>query len=78
MATIRLGAGVRALRAQIDKIEYHNFFKKLVDENEFIDLILGEAEDFLAQNNQAVRFKINGKVAISFCVPRSCCLDLSS
>lgn len=55
------GAGVRALRAQIDKIEYHNFFKKLVDENEYIDLIVGEAEEVLVKNNQAVGLKINGK-----------------
>ena len=55
------GAGVRALRAQIDKIEYHNFFKKLVDENEYIDLIVGEAEKVLVKNNQAVGLKINGK-----------------
>lgn len=55
------GAGVRALRAQIDKIEYHKFFKKLVDENEYIDLIVGEAEKVLVKNNQAVGLKINGK-----------------
>lgn len=55
------GAGVRALRAQIDKIEYHKFFKKLVDENEYIDLIVGEAEEVLVKNNQAVGLKINGK-----------------
>lgn len=55
------GAGVRALRAQIDKIEYHKFFKKLVDENEYIDLIVGEAEEVLIKNNQAVGLKINGK-----------------
>ncbi|MGL5640235.1 MAG: tRNA uridine-5-carboxymethylaminomethyl(34) synthesis enzyme MnmG [Mycoplasmoidaceae bacterium] len=55
------GAGVRALRAQIDKIEYHNFFKKLVNENEYIDLIIGEAQEILINNNKAIGLKINNK-----------------
>ena len=37
------GAVVRGLSAQIDKIEYHKIFKKIVDENEYIDLIVLEA-----------------------------------
>ncbi|MGL5591495.1 MAG: tRNA uridine-5-carboxymethylaminomethyl(34) synthesis enzyme MnmG [Mycoplasmoidaceae bacterium] len=59
------GAGVRALRAQIDKIEYHNFFKKLIAENEYIDLIIGEAEEILIKNNQAIGLKINNNEYLS-------------
>ncbi len=40
------GPGVWAIREQSDKIEYANYFKKLVKENPYIDLIIDEAIDF--------------------------------
>ena len=48
------GAGVRALSAQIDKIVYHKFYKKLEGVSEDSGLIVGEAEEGLVKTNQAV------------------------
>ena len=46
------GAGTWALRAQIDKIKYSQYFKDLIKKNDFIDLIAKEVVDVKVIDNQ--------------------------
>lgn len=44
------GPGVWALRAQIDKIKYHEWFLKKIKENKNIKLICSEVDDLIIEN----------------------------
>lgn len=48
------GAGTWALRAQIDKIKYSQYFKDLISKNNYIDLIAKEVVDIKVENNKVV------------------------
>lgn len=45
------GPAVRALRAQIDKIEYSKYVKKLIDEDKNIDLVINLVTEIIVENN---------------------------
>lgn len=51
------GPGVWALRAQIDKIEYHKWFLNEIKNNKNIDLILEEVDDLIIENGNAIGLK---------------------
>ena len=55
------GAGVQALRAQIDKVKYHEYFKNLIQENKFIHIIQGIAKKIIIDNKKAIGMIINEK-----------------
>lgn len=56
------GAGTWALRAQIDKVEYHNYFLELIKANKSIDIIIGEVEEIITNNeNEAIGVVCNQK-----------------
>ncbi|MDR2636619.1 MAG: tRNA uridine-5-carboxymethylaminomethyl(34) synthesis enzyme MnmG [Mycoplasmataceae bacterium] len=46
------GAGVQALRAQIDKIKYHEWFFQQIKKQKNLDLIIDEAISFSINNNK--------------------------
>ncbi|MDR3163875.1 MAG: tRNA uridine-5-carboxymethylaminomethyl(34) synthesis enzyme MnmG [Mycoplasmataceae bacterium] len=46
------GAGVWALRAQVDKIKYHQWFVKQIKQNSHIKLIIGEVNQLLIENQK--------------------------
>lgn len=48
------GAGTWALRAQIDKIEYKNYFIKLIKENKNIEIVPKEVVKLLVENKQII------------------------
>lgn len=52
------GAAVRALRAQIDKIAYHNYFVNAIKENKYIDLILDKVETLIIENKKVKGVKL--------------------
>ncbi len=59
------GPGVWALRAQIDKIEYHNWFVKVVGEEPNLDVIYAEATSLIADNNQIKGVVLNKEININ-------------
>ncbi len=62
------GPGVWALRAQIDKIEYHNWFLKKIKENNNIDLISEEVHDLIIENKVVLGLKTKNNIYESKCV----------
>ncbi len=48
------GPGVWSLRAQIDKVEYHNWFMEQIKKNSKIDLIIDEALSLEVENNTII------------------------
>ncbi|MDR2461729.1 MAG: tRNA uridine-5-carboxymethylaminomethyl(34) synthesis enzyme MnmG, partial [Mycoplasmataceae bacterium] len=52
------GPGVWALRAQIDKIKYHEWFLDKIKKNKKINLILDEAVDLIIDNNKICGIKL--------------------
>lgn len=53
------GAGVQALRAQIDKVKYHEYFKNLILKNKFIHLIKGVAKRLIIEDKKIMGMIIN-------------------
>ncbi len=51
------GAGVWALRAQIDKVKYHEYFLEKVKNNKYIDLINNEVEELIVENKKVIGLK---------------------
>ncbi|MGL5630591.1 MAG: tRNA uridine-5-carboxymethylaminomethyl(34) synthesis enzyme MnmG [Mycoplasmoidaceae bacterium] len=56
------GPGVQALRAQIDKVKYHQYFLNLIKKNKYIDIIEGIAEELIIENNDIKGLLIDGKI----------------
>lgn len=55
------GAGVWALRAQIDKIAYHKWFLDAIAHQPNLDLIVGEVSELLVNNNIVEGAKVNNE-----------------
>ena len=53
------GAGVWALRAQIDKIAYHKWFLDAITNQPNLDLIIGEVSELSVNNNVISGVKVN-------------------
>ena len=51
------GPAVYSLRAQVDKYEYHNSMKRVIEENELITLKQAEVTDILVKNDKIVGVK---------------------
>lgn len=58
------GPGVWALRAQIDKIEYHNWFINEVKKQSNLDVIYGEVSSLKTLNNIILGIEINDEINI--------------
>lgn len=54
MLNLGKGPAVHSLRAQVDKVEYHKFTKKALEEQENLFLKQGEAKEILVENGQVV------------------------
>ncbi len=61
LLNISKGPAVRALRAQIDKIEYSKFVANEIKNNKNIKLIVGMVENIIIENNEAKGVTINNK-----------------
>ncbi|MDE5617285.1 MAG: tRNA uridine-5-carboxymethylaminomethyl(34) synthesis enzyme MnmG [Ureaplasma sp.] len=48
------GPGVWALRAQIDKVKYHEWFIDEINKTDNLDLLEGEVKQIIVENNQVV------------------------
>lgn len=59
------GPGVRALRAQIDKILYHEWFLKEIKKNKFIDLIIDEVKELIIEKNNVIGVKTEKNIYYS-------------
>jgi len=59
------GAGVWALRAQVDIIDYHNWFLKEIKKNKDLDLLIDEVEEIVTKNNVIVGVKTKSKGLIN-------------
>ncbi len=59
------GAGVWALRAQIDKVEYHKYFLNKIKNNKYIDLINEEVTELVVDNKKVIGLKTNNNVYYS-------------
>lgn len=55
------GAGVQALRAQVDKLKYHNYFIEEISKNKNIDIIEGVVEELIIENKIIKGLIIDGK-----------------
>ncbi len=55
------GAGVWALRAQIDKIAYHKWFLDAITNQQNLDLIVGEVSELLVNNNVINGVKVDNE-----------------
>ncbi len=55
------GAGVWALRAQIDKVKYHEWFIKQIKKNKNLTLLEDEARELIIKNNKVVGVKTSNK-----------------
>lgn len=55
------GAGTWALRAQIDKINYKNYFIDLVKKNKYITLVEKEVNEIIVENNRIEGVKTSDK-----------------
>ena len=51
------GPAVYSLRAQVDKYEYHNSMKRVIEDNELITLKQAEVTDILVENDKIVGVK---------------------
>ncbi len=56
------GPGVRALRAQIDKIKYHDFFISELKKEKLIDLLIDEVCDLIIEKNKIVGIKTSTNI----------------
>ena len=55
------GAGVWALRAQIDKISYHNWFINQIKKNKYLTLLETEVKELIIENKKVVGVKTTNK-----------------
>ena len=55
------GPGVWSLRAQIDKIKYHEEFLKEVKKQENLTLMIGEVQSLIVENNEVLGVVVDGK-----------------
>jgi len=54
MLNLGKGPAVHSLRAQVDKVEYHKFTKKTLEEQENLYLKQGEAKEIVVENGKVV------------------------
>ena len=54
MLNVGKGPAVHSLRAQVDKVEYHKFTKKTLEEQDNLFLKQGEAKEILVENGKIV------------------------
>lgn len=51
------GPAVQSLRAQVDKVEYHNNMKLTIEKQKNLDVLQGEVAEILVENNKVVGIK---------------------
>ena len=51
------GPAVQSLRAQVDKVEYHNNMKLTIEKQNNLDVLQGEVAEILVENNKVVGIK---------------------
>lgn len=51
------GPAVQSLRAQVDKVKYHNEMKQTIEKQKNLDILQAEVSDILVENNKVVGVK---------------------